>query len=187
MGKPRKKRKVSFREPFFRIVIFIFTLLFLAVLWCDRKFLYQFESLGYFGLFIINALANATIFMPFPSIAAVFIGGSIWNPLFVGIVSGVGTALGELVGFFLGFGGRAILDKIDDWQLRWLKKLEKWFKKSGFMTIFIVSLLPIPIFDLIGILAGMLNYSLWKFFLATVIGRIIRNFIVAWSGAKIIP
>jgi len=182
-----RKKKLSFNSPLIRAIILIATILLLILLWQYRRMLYQFENLGYAGLFTVNVFSNATVFLPFPSIMAVFIGGSVWNPLFVGIVSGAGNAIGELIGFFLGFGSRGILDKLDSWELRWFKKMEKWFKKSGFITIFIFSLLPFPIFDLIGILAGTLNYSLWKFFLATVMGRVIRNFIVAWSGAKFIP
>lgn len=186
MGKRGQKEKNYISDTLLRIAVFAATMIFLLILWQNRKFLNQFEHLGYVGLFVINAVSNATIFLPLPSIAAVFIGGSIWNPLFVGVVSGIGNATGELVGFFLGFGSRGILDQLDGKKLQWLKRIEKWFKKSGFITIFIASLVPIPIFDVIGILAGTLNYPLWKFFLSVALGRILRNFIIAWTGAKII-
>lgn len=185
MGK-RVKKKFCISDTLLRIVVFAVTIILLLILWQNRKFLYQFESLGYIGLFVINAVSNATVFLPLPSIAAVFIGGSVWNPLIVGFVTGLGNAVGELVGFFLGFGSRGILDKLDGKRLKLLKKVEKWFKKSGFITVFVMSAMPLPVFDVIGVLAGTLNYPIWKFFIATALGRIMRNFIIAWSGAKII-
>lgn len=171
----------------FRIIIFLGTILLLLIIIKYRHYLYQFEDFGYIGLFVINAFSSATILLPLPSIATVFIGGSIWNPLSVAIISGIGSSVGELIGFFLGYGGRGIIDHLDGKEIYWLKKFEKWFKKSGFITIFILAAIPEPFFDVVGILAGTLNYPVWKFFLATAMGRTFRNIIIAWLGGKIIP
>lgn len=175
------------KERLQRIVIFVVTLLLLVVVWRERRYYYQFEGLGYFGLFAFNVLANATVFVPLPAFITVFVSGAIWNPVLVGLVSGIGSAIGELVGFFLGFGGRGIINNLYGKKNWWVKRTEKWFQRSGFLTVLLASAFPDPIFDLVGILAGTLNYSIVKFFLATVIGRSIRNIIIAWSGAKIIP
>ncbi len=193
MAKRRKKitrintRKNHNQEYLQRIVIFVITLVLLIIVWHERRFLYKFEHLGYFGLFSFFVLSNATVFLPIPGFVSAFIAGSIWNPLLVGLVAGTGSAIGELVGFFLGFGGRGLVKNLDEGKYGMVKKLEKWFKKSGFLTIFITSALPDPLFDVVGILAGTLDYPIYKFFLATVLGRVIRNIIIAWSGAKIIP
>ena len=48
----------------------------------------QLEALagyGYLGVFVISILGNATIIFPVPSLAVVFAGGSVLNPLFVGL------------------------------------------------------------------------------------------------------
>lgn len=179
--------KIHNQEKIQRVVIFIITLLLLFLAWHERRYIYRFQHLGYFGLFAFSVLSNATIFLPIPGFVSAFIAGSIWNPLIVGLVAGLGNAIGELVGYFLGFGGRGLVSKSDEGKYRLIKKLEKWFQKSGFLTIFISSALPIPFFDVVGIFAGTLNYPIYKFFLATALGRVIRNIIIAWSGAKIIP
>lgn len=175
------------KERVQRIIIFGVTLLLLIVIWQERRFIYKFEGLGYFGLFAFNVLANATVFVPLPAFISVFVSGAIWNPVLVGLVSGIGSAIGELVGFFLGYGGRGIINNLYGKKSQWVKRIEKWFQRSGFLTILFASAFPDPIFDLVGILAGTMNYSIIKFFLATIIGRSIRNIIIAWSGAKIIP
>lgn len=180
-------RRKHNQERIQRIVIFAITLTLLFLFWRERKYLYRFEHLGYFGLFAFNVLSNATVFLPLPSFVTVFVSGAIWNPLLVGVISGLGNGIGELVGFFLGYGGRGFINNLGRDHKSSLKRLEGWFRKSGFLTVFIASVLPDPLFDLVGILAGTLNYSVVKFFLATTMGRVVRNIIIAWSGAKIIP
>lgn len=186
---PKKKKvhkKRSNQKRLHRIIILILTLIILYIIWKGRRYYHRFESFGLLGLFIFNVLANATVFLPVPSFVAVFVGGAVWKPITVGLVSGVGSAIGELVGYYLGFGGRAIINHLEN-KRGSIFKFEKWFKKSGFLTVFIASALPDPFFDAVGILAGTLNYSVVKFFLATAAGRVVRNIIIAWSGAKIIP
>lgn len=180
-------RRKHNQERLQRIVIFAVTLILLFLVWRERKYFYRFEHLGYFGLFAFNVLSNATVFLPLPSFVTVFVSGAIWNPVLVGVVSGLGNGIGELVGFFLGYGGRGFINNLERDHKSSLKRLEGWFKKSGFLTVFIASVLPDPLFDLVGILAGTLNYSVLKFFLATTAGRVVRNIIIAWSGAQIIP
>lgn len=179
--------KIHNQEKIQRVVIFIITFLLLFLAWHERRYIYRFQHLGYFGLFAFSILSNATVFVPIPGFVTAFIAGSIWNPFLVGLIAGVGSAIGELVGFFLGFGGRGLADNLDKGKFKVFQKLEKWFQKSGFLTIFVLSALPDPFFDVVGILAGTLDYPIYKFFLATMLGKVIRNIIIAWSGAKIIP
>lgn len=186
----RSSKKSSPRretEWYIRIGVLLLTVVILLAIVGHKKDFYQFENLGYVGLFLLNVLSNATVLIPLPSIIAVFIGGALWNPFLVGVISGIGNAVGELVGFFLGYGGRGILNHLDGNQKTWLEKVETWFRRSGFITIFITSAIPLPFFDIVGIVSGTLNYPVWKFFIATAMGRILRNIILAWSGARIIP
>lgn len=182
--------KKNNHEKFLQLVGFlgiVLFLLFILLLLIHRNALSQFENFGYIGLFFINVISNATIFIPLPSIITVFVAGALWNPILVGLISGFGNGVGELVGFFMGFSGRRIIETLSPGQKKWLKRVEQWFCKSGFITIFIASALPTPFFDLVGILSGSLKYPIWKFFVATALGRIFRNLIIAWSGARILP
>lgn len=137
------------------------------------------ETWGYLGLFAINIIANATILFPLPSFIVVFVFGAILNPILVGIVSGVGAAIGELVGYVLGRGGHEVLKSKNK---EWFDKAKKWSEKRGLFPVIIVfAATPIP-YDIIGILAGIIKYDLRKFFLATVIGKIIINIVIAMAG-----
>ena len=170
----------------FRLIVLVVIGFLLYVIWIYRANLYKVAGLGYLGIFIINFISSATVIFPVPGATSVFLGGAIWNPFLVGVFSGIGATFGELFGYFIGFGSRGLLDK----QIKgrpWVKTVEKYFKKSGFVTILIFSALPLPIFDVMGILSGTLSYPIGKFFLATLIGRILRNFIFAWTGARVLP
>lgn len=169
----------------FRITIFAVTLFLVILLLQQRVYLHRFYSLGYIGVFLVNFIASATVLLPLPGVASVFIGGAIWNPLLIGLFSSVGATFGEVFGYFLGYGGRGFLRSFEK-SNHWMVRVEIFFHRAGFLTIFVFSLLPIPIFDIIGIMAGVFNYPIWKFAAATFLGRFLRNFIIAWSGAKLL-
>lgn len=168
------------------MVVFAVTFLLLLLIWSQRKSLIQMPKYGYLGIFVVNFISSSSILLPLPGVASVFLGGALWNPILVGLASGIGATLGELFGFLLGYGGRGLLRTIEH-ENHWVKRVERFFHKTGFVTIFLFSLLPLPVFDFIGIMSGALNYPLLKFGMATFMGRVIRNILLAWTGAKILP
>ena len=87
----------------------------------------DFHTWGYLGVFIISFLGNATIIFPAPSMIFVFVAASQLNPLLVAIIAGVGSALGESIGYLAGYGGRYVLDKSDSKIKREINKIHKVF------------------------------------------------------------
>jgi membrane protein DedA with SNARE-associated domain len=141
--------------------------------------LVRFERYGYPGVFLISFLGNATVIFPAPSLAVVFGMGGVLNPLFVGLVAGVGEALGELTGYLAGYGGRAV---IEDWEM--YHRLERWMQRHGSATIFVLSAIPNPFFDLAGIAAGALRFPLKWFLLSCWGGKTIKTVAFAFIGAQ---
>jgi len=186
MRRKKRSESKSFIKDglLFRFLILAVSLILLVLIWIYRGELENLSRYGYIGIFVINFISASTIILPAPGTATVFIGGAIWNPIIVGIVSGLGSSMGELFGYFLGYGGRGILKTFEK-ESSYVKKLEQYFEKSGFRTTFIFAFLPLPVFDIIGVIAGAVNYPVLKFFLAMVIARILRNIIFALTGAKI--
>jgi membrane protein YqaA with SNARE-associated domain len=144
-----------------------------------RDELARFERYGYPGVFLISLLGNATVILPAPSLAVVFGMGGVLNPFFVGLVAGVGEALGELTGYLAGYGGRAV---IEDWQM--YHRLEKWMQRNGSATILTLSAIPNPVFDLAGITAGALRFPLERFLLSCWVGKTIKTIAFAFIGAQ---
>lgn len=134
---------------------------------------------GYLGIFLLSIAGNASILFPVPVFAIAFFAGAILNPWLVGIVSGVGAAIGELTGYVLGIGGREVIKSRDR---KWLSKAKKWSESRGvFPVIILFAATPLP-FDVIGILCGVIKYDVRRFLFATAIGKIIVNTILAWAG-----
>lgn len=161
------------------------SILLILLIWSQRENLSSYSRWGYLGIFLINFVSSATVLFPLPGVAAVVAGGAVWNPFLVGLFSGIGASLGELFGYLVGYGGSGLVASWD--KRKWVKTVKSFFAKSGFITIFIFSVIPFPLFDVIGIIAGAVNYPIWKFTLATLSGRVARNVLLAWMGAKLIP
>jgi uncharacterized membrane protein YdjX (TVP38/TMEM64 family) len=76
-----------------------------------------------------------------------------------------------------GYSGQAVVSR-----QRLYTRLKGWVEKWGFLTIFLLSIVPF-VFDLVGIAAGVLRFPIWKFLLACWWGRTILYVAIAWAGA----
>jgi membrane protein YqaA with SNARE-associated domain len=164
-----------------RIVALVVALGLTVLIYLYRDRVAQFASYGYLGLFVVSVVGNATILLPVPSLAATFVAGRILNPWLVGLVSAAGMAIGELSGYLAGYGGTAIVEARDRERYQ---KLESWMRRHGFLTIFVLGVIPNPIFDLAGVAAGMLHFPLWYFLLACFLGKLVKAVVFAFAGAQ---
>ena len=145
------------------------------------------QRFGYPGIFAINVLGSATIVLPAPALALVFAmaalkssaGVLVFNPFWIGVAAGLGATIGELSGYGAGFSGQAIVEKTKLYQ-----RLHELTERYGMITIIALAIQPLPIFDLAGVAAGTLKMPLTKFLLATLIGKLIKMWIVAYAGAN---
>lgn len=171
----RKKEKNIITKKILALFLSI-TITFLVLFF--RNSLKGLGSLGYLGIFLLSMLGNATIIFPVPSVLAAFLGGSILNPFWVGIIAALGATIGEFTGYLAGYGGRAVIENPQK-----LKKIEKWMEKYGLWTIFMLAIIPNPLFDLAGIASGMFHLPVWKFFFSTWAGKIIKFLGFSYLGA----
>jgi membrane protein YqaA with SNARE-associated domain len=137
------------------------------------------EMFGYLGIFVVSLLGCASILFPIPSVIVIFAFGAILNPWLVGLVAGVGSALGELTAYVVGIGGGKVLERKHK---RWLNKAKTWMERHGaFFIVFLFAATPLP-HDVVGILCGAIKYDIRKFFFATLIGKTFASLILAWAG-----
>lgn len=136
---------------------------------------------GYPGVFVISLLGNATVIFPAPSYAIVFAVGGALQPLGVGIAAGVGAALGEMTGYLTGIGGRAVFEDRVLYQ-----RLSGWMSRYGMIAVFVLAVIPNPIFDVGGMVTGALKMPAWKFLFVAALGKSLRFFILALSGRFIL-
>ncbi len=163
----------------FRFLVVILVLGLSVAIFLFRHRFAELAAVGYPGIFLVSLLGNATIVLPAPSLALVFAMGSALPPPLVGLAAGAGEALGELTGYAAGFGGRVVIENEERY-----RRLVAWMQRAGGPTIFVLSLIPTPFFDLAGIAAGTLRYPLRRFLLFCWLGKTIKTTLVAWAGAR---
>ncbi len=174
------------------------------------------EGWGYGGVFLVGLLCGITI-IPAPTQLLIFTFGNVLKPLFgpqyigpvyVGVVAGLGSAIGGITVYLTGAEVQTIWSKLRNREQAlqrrlglasevpepvgskfWLKgkafydKLIKWLSgKGGAWVVFFTSAIVISPFYPAGLAAGSLRMGLLKFFLISWAGRTIRYLYVAFAG-----
>ena len=150
-----------------------------ALVLLSGNYIREFSHLGYLGAFIISLLSSATVIIPAPGWAIIIAMGRMLDPITLGVVAGIGAGIGEMTGYLVGYGGREI---IEGKNAKKFEQQKEWLKKSEIGAIFILALIPNPVFDLAGITAGALEIPWWKFLLACIAGKIIKFVAFAYLG-----
>jgi membrane protein YqaA with SNARE-associated domain len=142
-----------------------------------RDRLQELKQYGYAAVFLVGLVSNATIIFPVPGLAVSSVMGGVFNPWIVGVVGGVGQALGELTGYMAGYSGQTLVDENPTYN-----RLTLWMQRYGILTIFVLALIPNPVFDLGGIAAGALRFPVWRFLASCTAGKVVKNIIFALAG-----
>ena len=156
-----------------------------------------FRRMGIPGIFIANVVSTGSL-IPIPGSAAVgqalVVAGAseLWIPgVFVAAL--LGMTIGESTAYLAGRSGRHIAQEYEfpfegssfgDW----LHKVGDWITdamshpKRAFAIIAVVSGVPNPFFDVVGITAGATRMNFWHFLLAVAIGDVFRIALLIWLG-----
>jgi membrane protein YqaA with SNARE-associated domain len=135
--------------------------------------------------FLFSTFGNTSILIVFPYILIVFDIGKVYpNWVLLGIVSGIGAAIGEISSYIV---GRIIGNskKMSDSEIgeKFHKIREKFEKKPGLIpiTIFLFALTPLPD-DAILVPFGMMKYPYWKSIPPCMLGKTLLCMFMAWLG-----
>lgn len=147
-----------------------------------RQPLLEGARFGYLGIAVACAAANATVLLPAPSSAIVFAFGAVYEPFWVALAGGIGATVGELMGYLLGISGRGLVE-----QRPFGQRVQTWMARNGFVTVLVFAFLPLPLFDLVGLAAGIARMNVLIFLGATFIGKFLKMLLYACAGAGLIP
>ncbi len=164
-----------------RIIVLLVVISLTLVLVIYREQIQALKAYGYPGIFLFSILANATILIPVPGVVFTSAMGAVFNPFWVSIAAGAGAALGELSGYMAGFSGQAVVQNTERYQ-----RVVRWMEKYGNITILVLAFIPNPLFDLAGMVAGILKMPVWKFLIYCVIGKILKMMMFAYAGDWVI-
>jgi len=188
-----KSAKTPEKNKWVREILFILGMLVLSA--GIAFLLYRFQNiydvslrsygwLAYILVFILSLLSSATIFVPAPGLAFTLAAATVWNPLLVAIAAGTGDAIGELTSYWVGYiGERMIVDE----HMPAYRKAVAWMNRYGIWAIFGVALVPVLLFDLVGMAAGALKIRWWRFLLSAWCGKLLRILLVTclWQQAAV--
>ncbi len=159
------------------LIVFLVAVIVAAVIWHDRLSVGWFRTLGYGGVFLMALIGSSTVLLPIPHLAFTFTMGSVLNPWLAGLSAGLGDALGEITGYVAGYAVEGAVE-----QHKLYIRLKRYMERNGDLTIFVLSLFPVPFFDLAAMAGGLVGYPLWRFMLATWAGKTIKACVAAWAG-----
>ena len=134
------------------------------------------SEVGYGAVALSALVASAGLVIPVPALATACATAIFLDPFWVGIIAGTAESAGELSGYYLGYTGRDVLARNRVYQ-----RLENWMRRRGWLLLFLVSLVPNPIFDVVGIAAGALCYPVWGFLAVVWLGKLLKFLIFAYA------
>ncbi len=158
----------------------------------------SFDALGYGGIFLANLLSTATVFIPVPGLLAIghaliVSGAETLNPLAAGLVGGLGMGLGETTAYMTGLVASEAARHTQPQLPRLLRPaversihVVNWLMSRYWVpTLFVLSVIPDPIFEFAGITAGATRIGFRPFMAVVVTGNVIRGLLVAYVGAEL--
>ena len=173
----RKQRGATLLTNLLRILA-LFTVVAITIyIFSIRDRVEEFAAYGYPGIFLIAMLANATVLLPAPGVAVIYAMGAIFNPFGVALAAGTGGAVGELSGYLAGFGGQAVIERMEVYD-----RVRPWVEKYGGWAILVLSAIPNPFFDIAGIAAGIAKMPVRTFLVFTWVGQLIKMLLFALAG-----
>ncbi len=137
------------------------------------------EKVGYLGVGLTVLVATGGLVIPLPSLVTACAASAFLNPPYLALVACTAATIGELTGYFLGYSGRGFIR-----QHRLYTRMESWMRRRGWLVLFLVTLVPNPIFDLVGIAAGVLRYPLWRFLTIVWLGKLLKFLALAYACAS---
>lgn len=146
----------------------------------QKELVQRFSQWGYVSSFLISLIGSATVILPAPGLALILTLGAHLNPVLLGVVAGFGSGIGELSGYLAGRASRNLVSprgKINAF-------LHHMTTRYTAPALFVLAILPLPVFDVAGILAGAMRMPTVRFLLIVISGKIIKHVLVAYLGAE---
>lgn len=116
-----------------------------------------FLKTGYWGVFVYGVLGSVTTIIPVMS--------QHYNIYILSLVASAGVVVNDTLAYIVGRNAYVFIHKSEKALI-----LEKWVNNYGYLTLFAISILPIP-YDFVGLLVGYLDLSFRKYAIPLFIGK----------------
>ena len=156
----------------FEILLFLFIVGISIAIFVMRDKIESVNNVSYLGLFVLCFLANSTVLLPAPGLMIAASCALIMNPVLVAIFASLGSTLGELVGYAFGTVSKDLSPRFHKVINRFTSKIH-----NQLLLVFIFAVLPLPLFDIVGIYSGGARMNLVKFFGVCFLGKFVKMLI----------
>jgi membrane protein YqaA with SNARE-associated domain len=154
------------------------------------QYVVKLEQHGYLGLFLISLLAGSPVPIPTPSMILTFTLGSLLNPIYIGMVAGLGNTIGNS---FIYYTGRAGLKIFTDFshsnsrvgRLLNSERLSRIINSGSWKEMAVVFLLfmyPNPAATPLILAMGAERFSFPKFLVVCWSGKTVQGLVLAYLG-----
>jgi membrane protein YqaA with SNARE-associated domain len=154
------------------------------------------EGLGYTSVFLMNLASTATFYFPVPGLTAAAQalisneGDSARFPWLVGVLGGAGMAAGEITAYYAGMLGAELVrgrelpgpKRFHGAIQRAINGVNWLMKRWGMLTLFVLSAIPNPLFEVAGLTAGSVRMQFRRFIVSVTGGKIVRGLLLAYYG-----
>ena len=165
----------------------------------DDEISNQLAGASYFSIFITNLASTATFFVPVPGLTAaaqaliIDQGDKARFPWLIGAAGGLGMALGEITAYYGGYLGAEMMRGRDlpgpkqfhGTIQRVVRTIDWLMNRWGMATLFVLSALPNPLFEIAGLTAGSVRMPFRRFLGAVTAGKIVRGILLAYLGTRL--
>ena len=137
------------------------------------------QNAGYGGVWLVAFIGASSVFIPIPSFAAICAAAAPnfgLDPLVLGLLAGSAEGLGEMTGYLTGVGGRRLAQKSPLYPI-----VQHLVEFHGGPILFVLSAVPNPLIDFMGIAAGSTGYPAWKFLTIVATGKLIKSVWVVYA------
>ena len=169
----------------FQLIVLAAGLGIVITVWSLRGYISTSELAGYPGVFLLSFLGSVSMVLPVPGLISVCGLSLVLNPFVLGLLAGVGETIGELSGYAVGYGGTSVIEKRS-----FYPKLKRWMERRGVLVLFLVSTIPNPVFDVIGIAAGSVRFPLARFLATVLVGKSLKGMLIGYTcyfGVNLLP
>jgi membrane protein YqaA with SNARE-associated domain len=167
----------------------LLALVFAVVVWSLRDIISPAKLGGYPGVFFLAFFGAVSMVLPLPGLISVCTLSATLNPFALGILLGLGETLGESSGYAVGHGGDTVFERFAFYR-KTRPRVQVWMEKRGSLLVFLVSVIPNPIVDVVGIAAGSVHFPLRRFMIIVFTGKTIKGLYIAYSchyGITLLP
>ena len=133
-------------------------------------------EVGYLGLTIVSFFGSLIPFVPIPSfvLVATMAVGEQFDIHALVLIAAITTTAAKQIIFYASYGGRKI---ISEKTKKRMKPFQKLVKRYGGSAAFVAAATPIPD-DLVYIPLGLAKYNPKRFFVATLLGKIVLYYVI---------